>query len=228
MTRTVYVPASRIERWLDTYTTRHGAGPVTVDGQAVVVAGTDGATARLSLLWPGLQLGADPVADLLSAVRVRHRLGLVAVRADGHALGIWDGAAVVGSKRKGHYVQSRTAAGGWSQQRFARRRENQAKAAYESAAGDVSAMLEPVVGTLDGILAAGNPAAIAAVLSDHRCRRTAALAAAVPLARLELRATSRDALTELTERFLSVVIRIDEPDDLPGGRQASTKEAKGH
>ena len=77
MTRTVYVPASRIERWLDTYATRHGSGPVTVDGSAVVVAGTDGATARLSLLWPGLELGADPVADLLAAVRVRHRLGLL-------------------------------------------------------------------------------------------------------------------------------------------------------
>ena len=213
MTRTVYVPASRIERWLETYTTRHGAGPVTVDGGAVVVAGTDGATARLGLLWPGLQLGADPVADLLAAVRVRHRLGLLAIRADGHALGIWDGEAIVSSKRKGHYVQSRTAAGGWSQQRFARRRENQAKAAYESAAGDVAAILEPVVGTLDGILAAGNPAAITAVLADRRCRRTAALAAAVPLARLELRATSRDALTELAERFLSVVIGIDEPNE---------------
>jgi hypothetical protein len=211
MTRTVYVPASRIERWLATYTTRHGAGPVSVDGRAVVVAGTDGATARLSLHWPGLQLGADPLADLLAAARVRHRLGILAVRADGHALGIWDGAAIVGAKRKGHYVQARTAAGGWSQQRFARRRENQAKAAYESASGDVAAILEPVVGSLDGILAAGNPAAITAVLADHRVRRTAALAARVPLDRLELHATSREALTELTERFLSVVIGIDEP-----------------
>jgi len=51
------------------------------------------------------------------------------------------------------------------------------------------------------------------VLGDHRCRRTAALAAAVPLARLELRDTSRDALSELAERFLSVVIGIDEPEN---------------
>jgi S1-C subfamily serine protease len=42
---------------------------VSVDGRAVVVAGTDGATARLSLHWPGLQLGADPLSDL-AVVRV--------------------------------------------------------------------------------------------------------------------------------------------------------------
>lgn len=213
MTRTVYVPAARIERWLETYTTRHGAGPVTLDGTDVVVAATDGATARLSLLWPGITIGADPLADLLQAARVRHRLGLIAVRADGHAVGLWDGGQVVHATRKGHYVQSRTAAGGWSQQRYARRRENQAKAAYESAARDVAAIIEPAVGALDGVLAAGNPAAITAVLGDPRCRRTSALAAAVPLDRLELRSTSREALTELAERFCSIVIGIDEPAD---------------
>lgn len=212
MTRTVVVPASRIERWLATYGERHGAGPVTVDGDGVVVAGTDGATARLSLLWPGTALGTDPLADLVAATRVRRRLGLVAVRADGHAVGIWDGEQVVDAKRKGHYVQSRTAAGGWSQQRFARRRENQAKHAYETAALDVATIIEPEAATLDGVLAAGNPAAITAVLADSRCRRTAALAAQRPLARLELRATSREALADLVQRFLSVVIAIDEPE----------------
>lgn len=212
MTRTVVVPSARIARWLETYGARHGQGPVSVDGSGVVVAGTDGATARLSLLWPGVELGADPLADLMAAAAVRRRLGLVAVRADGHAVGIWEGEQVVAAKHRGHYVQSRTAAGGWSQQRFARRRENQAKHAYESAALDVATIIEPEVGTLDGVLAAGNPAAITAVLADSRCRRTAALAAQHPLARLELRATSREALADLVQRFLSVVIAIDEPD----------------
>lgn len=213
MTRTVVVPAARIERWLDTYGTRHGTGPVTADGDGVVVAGTDGARARLGLLWPGLVLGTDPLADLVAAAHVRRRLGLIAVRADGHAVGIWDGEQVVGAKHRGHYVQSRTAAGGWSQQRFARRRENQAKHAYESAALDVATIIEPLVATLNGVLAAGNPAAITAVLADSRCRRTAALAAERPLSRLELRATSREALADLVQRFLSVTIAIDEPGD---------------
>ena len=212
MSRTVSVPAGRIERWLDTYWVRHGHGPVTASDDGVVVAGTDGATARLRLLWPGVVLGDDPLADLVAAAHSPRRLGLLAVRADGHAVGLWDGSAVTSSKRRGHYVQSRTAAGGWSQQRFARRRENQAKAAYEKAAGDVAEIIEPMATRLDGLVAAGNPAALKAVLADPRCRRTAALATALPLPHLELRDTSREALTDLAGRLLSVSIAIDEPD----------------
>lgn len=212
MTRTVSVPGDRIERWVATFRSRHGTGPVT-GTEDVRLAGTDGAVATMRLHWPGLVLGEDPLADLVAAARTPRRLGLLAVRADGHAVGVWDGAAVVSSRRRGHYVQSRTAAGGWSQQRFARRRENQAKAAYEKAAADVAEIVEPVVGSLDAIVAAGNPAAVKVVLADSRCRRTAALAAAVPLPRLELRDTSREALTDLAVRILSVVITIEGQDE---------------
>jgi hypothetical protein len=212
MSRIVSVPADRLERWVDTFRVRHGEGGVT-GGHEVTLAGTDGVVATLRLHWPGLVLGDDPVADLNAAARTPRRLGLLAVRADGHAIGLWDGTSVTLSRRRGHYVQSRTAAGGWSQQRFARRRENQAKAAYEKAAGDVAGIIEPVAATLDGLVAAGNPAAIKAVLADRRCRRTAALAAAVPLPRLELRDTSREALTELAVRILSVTITIEGQDE---------------
>ena len=212
MSRIVSVPAGRIERWLDTFWVRHGHGPVTASDDGVTVAGTDGATARLRLLWPGVELGHDPLAGLVAAAQSPRRLGLLAVRADGHAVGLWDGTTVTVSKRRGHYVQSRTAAGGWSQQRYARRRENQAKAAYGKAAGDVAEIIEPATSRLDGLVSAGNPAALKAVLADPRCRRTAALAAAVPLPHVELRDTSREALTDLAGRLLSVVIAIDEPD----------------
>ncbi|HSN12870.1 MAG TPA: acVLRF1 family peptidyl-tRNA hydrolase, partial [Propionibacteriaceae bacterium] len=154
MTRTVSVPCDRIERWVATFRSRHGTGPVT-GTEDVRLAGTDGAVATMRLHWPGLVLGEDPLADLVAAARTPRRLGLLAVRADGHAAGVWDGAAVVSSRRRGHYVQSRTAAGVWSQQRFARRRGNQAKAAYEKAAADVAEIIEPVFGSLDAIVAAG-------------------------------------------------------------------------
>ena len=212
MSHTVSVPPGRIDKWLDGFWVRHGKGPVTASGGDVTAAGTDGASARMRLLWPGVVLGDDPLADLVGAARTPRRLGLLAVRADGHAVGLWDGTSVTESKRRGHYVQSRTAAGGWSQQRFARRRENQAKAAYEKAAGDVAALIEPAAARLDGLVAAGNPGAIRAVLADSRCRRTAALAAKVPLPHLELRDTSRDALSDLALRLLSVVITIDGQD----------------
>ena len=212
MSHTVSVPPGRIDKWLDGFWVRHGKGPVTASGGDVTAAGTDGASARMRLLWPGVVLGDDPLADLVGAARTPRRLGLLAVRADGHAVGLWDCTSVTESKRRGHYVQSRTAAGGWSQQRFARRRENQAKAAYEKAAGDVAALIEPAAARLDGLVAAGNPGAIKAVLADSPCRRTAALAAKVPLPHLELRDTSRDALSDLALRLLSVVITIDGQD----------------
>ena len=47
------------------------------------------------------------------------------------------------SKVGSRYVQSRTAAGGWSQQRFARRREGQAKELVRGAA----AAVRPLTGT---------------------------------------------------------------------------------
>jgi hypothetical protein len=212
MSRTVSVPSGRIEKWVENFWVRHGEGTVTASEDTVTISGTDGASARMRLLWPGVVLGSDPLADLVSVARSPRRLGLLTVRADGHAVGLWDGAAVADSKRRGHYVQSRTAAGGWSQQRFARRRENQAKAAYEKAAGDVATLIEPVSGSLDALVSAGNPGAIKAVLADSRCRRTAALAAAVPLPHLELRDTSREALTDLAVRMLSVSITIDGQD----------------
>jgi len=212
MAHTVSVPPARIERWVETFRTRHGDGGVSATTDSVGLTGTDGVTATMRLHWPGLVLGADPLDDLVATARTPRRLGLLAVRADGHAIGLWDGSTVTSSTRRGHYVQSRTAAGGWSQQRFARRRENQAKAAYEKAAGDLAALVEPAAATLDGFGAAGNAAAIRAVLADPRCRRTAALAAAVTLPRLDLRDTSRESLEDLAVRLLSVVITIDGQD----------------
>ncbi|MGL5852830.1 MAG: Vms1/Ankzf1 family peptidyl-tRNA hydrolase, partial [Phycicoccus sp.] len=53
-------------------------------------------------------------------------VGLVLVRRGGYAVGVAAGGRLATHKVGTRYVQSRTAAGGWSQQRFARRRANQA------------------------------------------------------------------------------------------------------
>lgn len=55
-------------------------------------------------------------------------LGLVLIRRGGYAVGRAEGPHLRSHKSGTKYVQSRTAAGGWSQQRFARRRGNQADA----------------------------------------------------------------------------------------------------
>ncbi|WP_254666343.1 acVLRF1 family peptidyl-tRNA hydrolase [Humibacillus sp. DSM 29435] len=62
-------------------------------------------------------------------------LGLVLVRRGGYAVGIATGPALSASKVGTRHVQSRTAAGGWSQQRFARRRGKQADELVDAVVG---------------------------------------------------------------------------------------------
>ena len=51
---------------------------------------------------------------------------MLLVRKAASAVGVADGDELIVHRTSRHYVQSRTKAGGWSQQRYARRRANQA------------------------------------------------------------------------------------------------------
>jgi hypothetical protein len=72
---------------------------------------------------------------------------------------------MVGSKVGQRHVQGRTKAGGQSQQRFARRRDNQARQAYEAAADHAARIL---TGSLDALVCGGDRSAVDAVLTDPR------------------------------------------------------------
>ncbi|WP_211288162.1 acVLRF1 family peptidyl-tRNA hydrolase [Mumia flava] len=63
--------------------------------------------------------------------------GIVLVRRGGYAVGRVEDGRLVAHKTGTRYVQGRTKAGGWSQQRYARRRANQADALAGSAADHV-------------------------------------------------------------------------------------------
>jgi peptide subunit release factor 1 (eRF1) len=65
-------------------------------------------------------------------------------------------------------VHGRTAAGGWSQQRFARRREGQAKVALDEAAEVAARILLPVAASLDAVVLGGDRRAATSVLEDVR------------------------------------------------------------
>ena len=82
-------------------------------------------------------------------------------------------ATTVESKVGQRHVQGRTKAGGQSQQRFARRRDNQARVAYEAAAEHAARILEGV----ELVVTGGDHSAVEAVLSD---RRLAALVVVPP------------------------------------------------
>ncbi len=205
------MPAERLQPFRDGFERRHGIVTV-LPGQdgTVTFSAPDGAEAVLHLRYPEVRLDSDPWSAFRSAAQQPRRLALIAVRRERHALGIWDGDRLAASKTDRHYVQGRTKAGGWSQQRFARRRDNQARHAFESAADDAATLLEPEAADLYGVVLAGDGRGLNAVLGDPRCRMLAALAASRPLERLGVADPTREALIDLAGRFRSAVVDLNE------------------
>ncbi|AEV82783.1 hypothetical protein ACWT_1764 [Actinoplanes sp. SE50] len=167
----VDVAPERVGRWLENFGTRHG--PYREIGLTLIAA--DGAEASLHAP-PGVGEPAT-VAELTAAALAPRRFGLLLARKGAVAAGVVDGGELVMSKVDTHYVQGRTAAGGWSQQRFARRRDNQAKAAAADGAGIVGRILLPEVRTLTALVTGGDRAAVEAILADRVLAPLAALRA---------------------------------------------------
>jgi hypothetical protein len=168
--RWVTVPPERLARWLTGFAERHGATTATPGPEVVRLAAADGAVAELEVPFPPLA-GDDLVAHALRSRRV----GVLLVRLGGHACGIVEGTRLVASKVGSRQVHGRSAAGGQSQQRFARRREGQVRVALQAASDNAVRVLLPEARTLEAVVAGGERTAVEAVLADRR------LAPLVPL-----------------------------------------------
>jgi hypothetical protein len=201
-TRTVEVGAARLERWAAGFEERHGAVTVSADGEGLALAAADGATASFAHPWGS---GATAAA-FAAAVLAPRRVGVLLVRRGGYACAVVDAGRVVTSKVGHRYVQGRTAAGGWSQQRFARRREKQTGELAGSAA-DVAARLltEPLPGV---VATGGDRPLVDRVLADPRLRPLARLPRGPHLAIGEPKADVVRALPDLLTR---VVVTLTEP-----------------
>jgi hypothetical protein len=173
--RWVDVDPGRLARWVENFTARHGEPAVTAVPTGLLLTAPDGASAELQPP-PGAPATTD-VADFVRAAAAPRRLGLLLARKGAVAVGIADGPELLVSKVDTHYVQGRTAAGGWSQQRFARRRDNQAKAAAADGAGIVGRLLLPEVRTLAAVVAGGDRQAVDSILADRALAPVAALRA---------------------------------------------------
>lgn len=176
MTRTVLVPPERVERWFDNFAERHGAPALDVVGGRLRARAQDGSVAAAALPLGRGYDGPPDVADFADAVRRPVRWGVLLVRKGGFAVGVCDGTTLLTSKVGQRHVQGRTKAGGQSQQRFARRRDNQARQAYEAAANHAVRVLvvenpDPVTALVCG----GDRAAVEEVLAVPRLRRLADL-----------------------------------------------------
>jgi hypothetical protein len=166
--RTVRVAPERLHGWLDGFAERHGGFEASLTSDAVTVAAADGARAVLAvpfLPWTPVGEAVDALVEHVSRER---RIGAVLVRKGGYAVGRFTGLRLLESKVDTTYVQSRTKAGGWSQQRFARRRDNQSAKAYGETADVAARLLAPHAAELDAVVGGGDKVAVAAVLADPR------------------------------------------------------------
>lgn len=174
--RAVEVPPERLARWFAGFESRNGPARRTVLGATeVVVTAANGTTATVAVPFPPLDVvGERPGLDVDALVRhaqVERRIGLVLLRLGAHSVGIAEGERIVTSRTDRHYLQGRTAAGGWSQQRFARRRGNQARQAIDRAARDIADVLGPEAASLDAVVCGGDKGALDDVLADSRLPR---------------------------------------------------------
>ena len=204
--RLVTVEAERLAGWLERFTARHGPAVCTADATVVTVTAADGSVARLTVPFPPLVVReGEAYGGLLPHVVTDRRVGVLLVRLGGFAVGVAEGPRIVTSKVGSRHVQGRTAAGGWSQQRFARRREGQAKVAFGAAADVAARLLAPVAGSLDAVVVGGDRRAVDTVLGDVR------LAALVPLVqdrRLDVPDPKLAVLQAAPARFRAVTIDV--------------------
>jgi hypothetical protein len=166
--RVVEVSPERLAGWLDRFAQRHGDLRFDQSAETVRATASDGAIASIRMPFEPLREHPDLRTALLDHVRRDRRVGVLLVRRGGYAVGVFDGRRLLASKVGHGYVQGRTKAGGWSQQRYARRREQQAGQAYAKAADAAAQILLPVIDDLDAVVGGGDRSGVEAVLADQR------------------------------------------------------------
>jgi hypothetical protein len=173
----------------------------------VSLTAADGARAECEVPFPPLA-GEPSPAGLVAHALSDRRVGVLLVRLGGYAAGIFEGTTLATSKVGSRQVHGRSAAGGWSQQRFARRREGQVKVALDEAAEVAARILVPAVAGLAGIVTGGDARAVAAVLQD---RRLAALRPLVTGRVLDVTDPRLAVLADTPRLFRAVRIRVVDP-----------------
>jgi hypothetical protein len=172
----VLIPADRVGRWVANFTERHGETALaTVEG-ALVGSAADGSAFAARLPFAAAYDGPPKAEDFAGAVGPPEMWGVLLVRKGGFAVARMAGERMVEHKIGQRHVQGRTKAGGQSQQRFARRRDNQARQAYEAAADHAARILVP-----GPLVTGGDHPAVDEVLTDPRLARMAVVEPWLPV-----------------------------------------------
>ncbi|MDQ2810672.1 MAG: hypothetical protein M3Z75_02015 [Actinomycetota bacterium] len=228
--RWVEVSPERLVSWIVTFGQRHGTGLVAHGGADGLLTFTaaDSASAECHPPFPGAPpfpgegegegAGArlaDPeaMAAAMAAYAAADRIvGVLLVRLGGYAVGVFAGSPprLVSSKTGSRPVHGRSAAGGWSQHRFARRRENQAATALRAAADAAAAIFGPYgPDGLDAVVLGGDKRSAAGLRGDARLApyldRAVGRFLTVPDPRLTV-------LRDTPREFGAIRIRLTEPE----------------
>jgi hypothetical protein len=212
--RRLGVAPERLGTWLDGVAERHGAfADMTLTDGTVRITCADTTTVALTppFDWtPGSAL----LASFTAAAREPRRAAVLLVRRGRWAVGVFDGSDLVVSKVDARQVQGRTAAGGWSQQRFARRRGHQTDAVVDHAVETAVRVLLPHAGSMVALFTGGDRGLVDEVLAD---RRLAPLAALRREPALDVGDPTKAVLLETPKQFRAVEVHIVEPADRLAG-----------
>jgi hypothetical protein len=206
----VEIPPDRLVGWINRFAGRNdGVSALAATPDALELVGGDGTTATFAVPFAPMAIGhREPAEALLDHLAGLGTVAVLLVRGGAHCAGLVRDGAVLSSSTHRARLQGRTAAGGWSQQRYARRRDNQLTFSLEHAAGLAARTL------LDGpqpeaLVVGGDAGALDAVLADRR------LAPLVSLPRrtfLDIPEPRRAVLDEIAQRYRDVDITVRRPD----------------
>jgi hypothetical protein len=236
------VAPERFPGWIASFARRHGATghelalTVALTGDNVIFTAPDGAVAECHPPFPPLAdnskmraAPADRVAEAVAAhAKTPRTVGVLLVRLGGYAVGVFTGypPALADAKTGSRLVHGRSAAGGWSQHRFARRREKQVSEALQAAAASAAAVFgrwaekraraDRVITArsgdaekrLDAVVLGGDKRAMAELRQDPRLAPYLAIATD---RFLTVPDPKRAVLEDAPRLFLAVKIRLTEP-----------------
>ncbi|WP_162834795.1 acVLRF1 family peptidyl-tRNA hydrolase [Amycolatopsis circi] len=211
--RAVEIPPERLDGWFARFAERNdGVRTTVLTATEVRIAAENGTTATATVPFGPLPTQGEypglAVEPLIRHAQTPRLLALLLVRKGGHSLGLAYDGRVVLSRTDRHHVQGRTAAGGWSQQRFARRREGQTRAALHAAAQDAYEVLLPRLSEVDAVVLGGDRRALDELRAD---RRLAKLFDRAEPRVLEIPEPRREVLAEAAQRARAVELVVRDP-----------------
>ncbi len=208
----VGVPLRRLPGWLEGFAARHGDWSATRSAEPVGwnLVAPDAARAQVVVpawLEPD---GLEPF-DPEALAGLEPAFGVLLLRRAGYAVAAFEGSTLSEKKIGTRHIHGRTAAGGWSQQRYARRRDNQADEIVGAAAETADRILGPRADLAFLVTGGDRPLLNAALKSlDRRL-------ADLPIgAHLGVGTPDAKMLAVIPDRVLAVQIRIGGPQPDPG------------